>query len=76
MSNQELESPETFTRRLLYLNKLLHHYSNRFSKEYVVNLREFYKCHGQAKDVNPVSVGKVVHVYEDNTPRIHGSLPC
>ena len=28
MSNQELESPETFTRCLLYLNKLLHHYWN------------------------------------------------
>ena len=38
MSNQELESLETFTRRLLYLNKLLHHYWNRFSREYVVSL--------------------------------------
>ena len=74
MSNQELESPETFTRRLLYLNKLLHHYWNRFSREYVVSLREFHKCHGQAKDVKAVSVGEVVHVYEDNTPRLQWKL--
>ena len=74
MSNQELESPETFTRRLLYLNKLLHHYWNRFSREYVISLREFHKCHGQAKDVKPVSVGEVVHVYEDNTPRLQWKL--
>ena len=74
MSNHELESPDTFTRCLLYLNKLLHHYWNRFSREYVVSLREFHRCHGQAKDIKPVSVGEVVHFYEDNLPRLQWKL--
>ena len=74
MSNQELKSPETFTCRLLYLSKLLHYYWNRFLREYVVSLREFHKCHGQAKDVKPVCAGEVVHVYEDIIPRLQWKL--
>ena len=51
-----------------YVNSVLQHYWGRWSKEYVVNLREFHKSKN-LQNQRIVTPGEVVLVHDEKTPR-------
>ena len=42
--HQEIDSRELLNKRLTYVSTLLKHYWNRFTKEYLLSLREYHRC--------------------------------
>ena len=63
----ENELQGNITKRFLYLSRKLTHFWNRWSKEYLVDLREFHKL----KDamVSKIAKGDLVLVQEENVKR-------
>ena len=57
-----------FTKRAVYLNKLLEHFWKRWSNEYLTELREYQNCKSKLP-AKQVAIGDVVLVQEDNLPR-------
>ena len=51
-----------------YVNSVLQHYWRRWSKEYVVNLREFHKSKNP-QNQRIVTPGEVMLVHDEKTPR-------
>ena len=49
----------------------LRHFWNRWRREYLANLREFYRPRGETYGVTDVQVGDVVTVFEDDVKRCH-----
>ena len=64
----EVVSQESLTKRMKYVNSVLQHYWRRWSREYVVNLREFHKSKNP-KNQRIVTPGEVVLVHDEKTPR-------
>ena len=54
--------------RFKYLSTRLNHFWNRWRREYLANLREYYRCKVQDRD-RTVGVGDVVVVYEEEKKR-------
>ena len=65
--NDEEESEAGFLRRFRYLARLRIHFSNRWRKEYLADLREHHRSKGEG--LSKVSEGEVVLVHEDNVKR-------
>ena len=61
-------SQEHLTKRLVYLNKLMNDFWNRWRTEYLLELRDAHRYVGKTSDKNPVHVGDVVLVH-DTKPR-------
>ena len=60
---------EEFTRRVVYLQRLIDNFWNRWSKEYLLELRESHRNTFQNSPSQEISVGEMVLVHEDNQCR-------
>lgn len=65
--SDENELQNNITKRFLYLSRKLTHFWNRWSKEYLVDLREFHKI--KDAKVSKIAKGDVVLVQEENMKR-------
>lgn len=59
----------TLSRRLRHLNATLNHFWKRWKREYLLELREAHRYHNGKEDATPPSVGDIVLVSDDSTPR-------
>ena len=64
----EVVFQKSLTKQMKHVNSVLQHYWHRWSKEYVVNLREFYKSNN-TQNQRIDTPGEVVLVYDEKTPR-------
>ena len=64
----EVVSQKLLTKRMKYVNSVLQHYWRRWSKEYIVNLRDFHKSKNP-QNQRIVTPGQVVLVHDEKTPR-------
>ena len=64
----EVVSQESLTKRMKYVNSVLQHYWRRWSKVYVINLRELHKSK-TPQNQRIVTPGEVVLVHDEKTPR-------
>ena len=64
----EVVSQESLTKRMKYVNSVLQHYWRRWSREYVIDLREFHKSKNP-KNQRIVTNREVVLVHDEKTPR-------
>ena len=64
----EVVSQELLTKRMKYVNSVLQQYWHRWSKAYVVNLREFHKSNNKQNQMIVIP-GEVVLVHDEKTPR-------
>ncbi len=62
-------SPQCVTRRMNHLNTTLDHFWRRWSREYLLELRETHRHDGAKRRVDNVSVGDIVLVHDEKTPR-------
>ena len=60
----------TLTKRMKYVMYLLSHFWNRWNKEYLVELREYYRNRSKSGTI-AVAVGDIVTVKGENLPRGH-----
>ncbi|XP_028413812.1 uncharacterized protein LOC114536659 [Dendronephthya gigantea] len=72
-TREETDTPTgngRLSRRATYLKKLLEHFWNRWSREYLLELREHHRAKGvrRSAKANPKE-GDIVCVYEEKTPR-------
>ena len=56
-------------RRARYLNSVLNHFWKRWSKEYLLELRESHRHQHKGKSCPSISVGDIVIVYDQDHPR-------
>ena len=66
--SDEEDTETTLHRRARYLSKLLEHFWKRWSREYLVDLREFHSCRS-TNIKTKVQVGDVVLIQDDGLPR-------
>ena len=59
---------ETITKRTKYLNELILHFRNSWTREYLTSLREFHKCNGKVP-ARQIALGEVVMIEADKYPR-------
>ena len=64
----EAVSQESLTKQMKCVNSVLQHYRRRWSKENVINLREFHMSKNP-QNQRIVTPGEVVLVYDEKTPR-------
>ena len=68
-------TPEVLTRRMKHLTVMLDHFWKRWKWEYLVELREMHRyAQKPTTPHEPVSVGDVVLVYDEDHPRIFWKL--
>ena len=67
----EMETSPSLTKRMRYLNLTLDHFWKRWETEYLLELRECHRYNrtGSGKDDEPISVGDIVSVHDENRPR-------
>lgn len=68
-TNVEESTEDVVTKRMLYLDTLIKHFWNRWSKDYLLDLRAFHNCGAGRQKSNNVSVGDFVLIHEQTTPR-------
>ena len=68
---EEFEStPDVLSKRARYLQEKITHFWKRWRQEYLTELRESHRYHhGKTIKPNPVTVGEVVLIHKDGTPR-------
>ena len=64
----EHDCATTFQRRARHLNQFLEHFWRRWSKEYLVNLREFHRLR-TGTETKKARIGDVVVIQDDGLPR-------
>ena len=57
---------EEFTRRVVYLQRLIDNFWNRWPKEYLLELQESHRKTFQNLPSQEISIGEMVLVHEDN----------
>ena len=62
------DGPAALQRRARHLNQVLEHFWKRWSKEYLVNLREFHQAKAGPEPRKP-KIGDVVIIHDDGLPR-------
>ena len=66
--NEEL-NPNVLNKRKKYLSSLLRHWWNRWTHEYLVNLRESHNLSSTKRGEPQIKQGDVVTVHQDKAPR-------
>ena len=56
-------------RRARHLNSVLNHFWKRWSKEYLLELREAHRHQHSSKGLSPIDVGDIVVVHDQDHPR-------
>ena len=56
-------------RRAKHLNSVLNHFWKRWSKEYLLELRESHRHQHSTKSLYPIDVGDIVVVHDQDHPR-------
>ncbi len=62
-------SDESLQRRARHLNNVLNHFWRRWSMEYLLELRDAHRRHHVKKNSDPVSIGDIVVVHDQDHPR-------
>ena len=62
-------SPNKPEKRYKYIQSILTHFWNRWSKEYLTSLREHDKMQKSKRNINFPEEGDIVIIYEDKMPR-------
>lgn len=62
-------STESLQRRAKHLSSVLNHFWKRWGREYLLELRDAHRQRGPKKSDNPIAVGDVVLVHDENSPR-------
>ena len=62
-------SNESLQKRAKHLNRVLNHFWKRWSKEYLLDLRDTHRLRHASKTSTPVMVGNIVVVHDENQPR-------
>ena len=56
-------------RKARHLSKLKEHFRKRWTKEYLIGLREFHHCGTQGDHDRKIKIGDVVSIHDENLPR-------
>ena len=56
-------------RKARHLSKLIEHFRKRWTKEYLIGLREFHHCGTQGDHDRKIKIGDVVLIHDENLPR-------
>ena len=67
-SNIQEETVQSISKRLKHLKRLIDNFKTRWSREYLLELREYQKLNNK-KPANELAVGDVVLIFEDKQPR-------
>ena len=52
-----------------HLSKLIEHFRKRWTKEYLIGLREFHHCGTQEDHDRKIKIGNVILIHDENLPR-------
>ena len=72
-SNIQEETVQSISKRLKHVKRLIDNFKIRWSREYLLELREYQKLNNK-KPANELAVGDVVLIFEDkqNSPEVNG----
>ena len=62
-------STESLQRRAKHLSSVLNHFWRRWSREYLLELRDTHRHRGPKKSGKPIAVGDVVLIHDEDNPR-------
>lgn len=71
VTSENLSTKQTITKRAETYQKLIDHFRQRWRREYLTELRQYYQAKGDNNQT--ISVGDVVQVYDDH-PRVRWKL--
>ena len=57
-----------FQRRARHLSQLIEHFRKRWTKEYLIGLREFHHCSTQGDHDRRIKTGDIVLIHDENLP--------
>ena len=70
VEDEEFEiSTDSLQKRVRYLNTVLNQFWRRWSKEYLLELRDAHRQRPGTQTTTPVKIGDIVVVHEENCPR-------
>ena len=55
-------------RRARHLSQLIEHFRKRWTKEYLIRLREFHHCSAQGDHDRRIKTGDIVLIHDENLP--------